>query len=163
MLRDCGACLGFLFHVGNVARDCDVDQLDRLTVQDRGDRMQLASCIGVGVLWGCTNSFIKRGSVVADSKASGTTRRFSWSVVDLWFDLLTTWRFLLPQALNLVGSICFALLLGRSPLSLVVPVTNAVSLLSNAVTDWALGEPIELLYAAPGVLILALGVGLCAS
>ena len=124
--------------------------------------MQLASCIGVGVLWGCTNSFIKRGSVVADSKNFDQPCDSSWSVVHLWVNLLTTWRFLVPQALNLVGSVCFAYLLGRAPLSFVVPVTNAISLLSNAMTDWLLGEHIDLAYAAPGVLLLALGVGLCA-
>lgn len=125
--------------------------------------MQLASCIGVGVLWGCTNSFIKRGSVVADLKHSEVARGSSWTVVDLWCNLLTTWKFVLPQALNLLGSVYFAFLLGTAPLSFVVPVTNAVSLLSNAVTDWVLGEHIELAYAAPGVLLLALGIGLCAS
>lgn len=124
--------------------------------------MQLASCIGVGVLWGCTNSFIKRGSVVADNKSVDQACDFKWSVVHLWVNLLTTWRFLVPQALNLVGSVCFAYLLGRAPLSFVVPVTNAISLLSTAVTDWLLGEHIDLAYAAPGVLLLALGVGLCA-
>ncbi len=124
--------------------------------------MQLASCIIVGVLWGCTNSFIKRGSVVADIKSVDQACDSSWSVVHLWVNLLTTWRFLVPQALNLVGSVCFAYLLGRAPLSFVVPVTNAISLLSNAMTDWLLGEHIDLAYAAPGVLLLALGVGLCA-
>ena len=132
--------------------------------------MQLASCIGVGVLWGCTNSFIKRGSVVADCKSCDQACDSSWSVVHSiginsvgLFNLLTTWRFLVPQALNWVGSVCFAYLLGRAPLSFVVPVTNAISLLSNAMTDWLLGEHIDLAYAAPGVLLLALGVGLCAS
>ncbi|DBA77507.1 TPA: hypothetical protein ACH3X1_009324 [Trebouxia sp. C0004] len=125
--------------------------------------MQLASCIGVGVLWGCTNSFIKRGSVEADSQKFGQACDSSWSVLDLWVNLLTTWKFLVPQALNLVGSVCFAYLLGRAPLSFVVPVTNAISLLSNALTDWLLGERINLSYATPGVLLLALGVGLCAS
>ncbi len=125
--------------------------------------MQLASCIGVGVLWGCTNSFIKRGSLVADSKSFDPACDSSWSVVHLWVNLLTTWKFLVPQALNLVGSVCFAYLLGRAPLSFVVPVTNAISLLSNAMTDWLLGEHIDLAYATPGVLLLALGVGLCAS
>lgn len=125
--------------------------------------MQLASCIGVGVLWGCTNSFIKRGGVVADSKGFVQACDSRWSVVSLWVNLLTTWRFLVPQALNLVGSVCFAYLLGRAPLSFAVPVTNAISLLSNAMTDWLLGEHIDLAYAAPGVLLLALGVGLCAS
>ena len=121
--------------------------------------MQLASCVVVGVLWGCTNSFIKRGSVEAESKATPA----NWSVLNLWYNLLSTWRFLVPQALNLLGSVAFALLLGKAPLSFVVPVTNAVSLLSNAVTDWMLGEQIDLKYAAPGVLCLAVGITLCAS
>lgn len=123
--------------------------------------MQLAACACIGVVWGCTNSFIKQGSLAANGQSEANHR--GWGVVDLWVHLLTTWRFLLPQALNLAGSVCFTLLLGAAPLSFVVPVTNAVSLLANAVTDWALGEAIDLTYAAPGVLLLALGVGLCAS
>ena len=125
--------------------------------------MQVAACACVGIVWGCTNSFIKHGSVAAQSKASAGDRCLKWSVLDLWIRLLTTWRFLLPQALNLTGSVCFTLLLGSAPLSFVGPVTNAISLLSNAVTDFALGEKISLAYAAPGVLLVALGVSLCAS
>ena len=121
--------------------------------------MQLAGCIAVGVLWGCTNSFIKRGSVAAKAKP----RSSELSVVAFWSNLLRTWKFVLPQVLNLLGSIAFALLLGKAPLSLVVPVTNAVSLLSNAVTDWLLGEHIDLTYAAPGIVCLATGITLCAS
>ena len=50
------------------------------------------------------------------------------AVVNLWLCMLTTWRFFLPQALDLAGSACFTLLLGAAPLSFVVPVTNAMSL-----------------------------------
>lgn len=125
--------------------------------------MQVAACVCVGIVWGCTNSFIKQGSLAADSRGQAKPHHPRYAIVDLWFRLLTTWRFFLPQALNLAGSICFTLLLGTAPLSFVVPVTNAVSLLANAVTDWALGETVDLAYAAPGVLLLALGVGLCAS
>lgn len=125
--------------------------------------MQLAACICVGVLWGCTNSFIKRGSVAAESNPTLSQQQSRFAVVDFWFKLLTTWKFVLPQALNLIGSVCFAILLGKAPLSFVVPITNAVSLLANAVTDWASGEHIDLALAAPGVLFLALGVYLCAT
>ena len=106
---------------------------------------------------------MKQGSLAAESRGQANPHLPKYATVDLWFRLLTTWRFFLPQALNLAGSVCFTLLLGAAPLSFVVPVTNAVSLLANAVTDWALGETVDLAYAAPGVLLLALGVGLCAS
>lgn len=125
--------------------------------------MQVAACACVGIVWGCTNSYIKQGSLAAESGSQVAVQRSRYALLDLWCRLLTTWRFLLPQTLNLAGSVCFALLLGAAPLSFVVPVTNAVSLLANAMTDWALGEPIDLAYAAPGILLLAIGVGLCAS
>ena len=125
--------------------------------------MQVAACACVGIVWGCTNSFIRKGSLAAVSPAQAKPHQAGWAILDLWVRLLTTWRFFLPQALNVAGSICFTLLLGAAPLSFVVPVTNAVSLLANAVTDWALGETVDLAYAVPGVLLLALGVGLCAS
>lgn len=125
--------------------------------------MQVAACACVGIVWGCTNSYIKQGSLAAESSGQVPLQRSRYALLDLWCRLLSTWRFLVPQALNLAGSVCFALLLGAAPLSFVVPVTNAVSLLANAVTDWALGETVDLAYAAPGILLLALGVGLCAS
>ena len=125
--------------------------------------MQLAACACVGIIWGSTNSLIKGGSIAANLQSQTETQYSSWSVVDFWIRLLTSWKFLLPQALNLAGSVCFTVLLAKAPLSFVVPVTNAVSLLANAVTDWALGEQVDLAYAAPGVLLLALGIGLCAS
>lgn len=123
----------------------------------------VAACTCVGALWGCTNSFIKRGSVIAEATSHSTQQRSRFAAVNFWHRLLTTWGFVLPQALNLIGSASFAFLLGKAPLSCVVPIANATSLLSNAVTDWAIGEQIDLAFAAPGVLFLAFGVYLCAT
>lgn len=125
--------------------------------------MQLAACLCIGLLWGCTNSFVKRGSAAASLKAASSQQPQHLSVASFWYRLLTTWKFVLPQALNLLGSVCFAYLLGKARLSFVVPITNASSLLANAVTDWAIGEQVNLALAAPGALFLALGMYLCAT
>lgn len=125
--------------------------------------MQLAACVCIGVLWGCTNSFIKRGSAAADLQTSTSQEPSSLAVATFWYRLLTTWKFVLPQALNLLGSVSYALLLGKAPLSFVVPITNATSLLANAVTDWTIGEQVNLAFAAPGALFLACGMYLCAT
>jgi len=75
---------------------------------------------------------------------------------------LTTPAFIVPQLLNFSGSALFARALGQSDLSVAVPLANGVSLAANAVVDHFLGEGIPLWPGIPGILLITLGVALCA-
>lgn len=122
----------------------------------------------VGLLWGATNPLIRRGTLLVERKAvrqangaPGARHRVR-SRLEVH---LTTPAFLVPQLLNLSGSVLFWYLL-RQPgalLSLAVPVANGTSILANAVADWAV-EPVRAEVSVQylcGVACLLAGVLLC--
>ena len=107
-------------------------------------------CVVVGLGWGLTNPYIRKGSVVVKRKKGvGQGWRAEWGA------FLTTPSFLIPQVLNLICSILFIALLGSGAnVSVAVPAANATSLAANAVVDLLLGESnTELLAIARGLKI----------
>ena len=72
----------------------------------------------VSVLWGGTNPFLKAGAEAsADSKlkAAGSSREGSGFLMSLGRELLctfTNYKFIIPFAVNQMGSILFVYLLG---------------------------------------------------
>lgn len=120
-----------------------------------------ASCVLVGLVWGATNPFVKRGSLKVEAKKARSGRQTGW-LAEL-AALVTTPAFLVPQALNQCGSVLFVLLLGGANISVVVPLVNAASLASNAVVDVLLGERFRLGLLVPGLALVALGLALCAT
>ena len=123
-------------------------------------------CVTIGVLWGCTNTFIRVGALQVQRKreraSSKASSRFRAAFGDLPL-LLTTPAFIVPQSLNLCGSAAFSWLQGRVRLTVAGPVVNTVALTANAVADWAAGEPVQLHLAVPGVALVAIGAALCSS
>lgn len=82
----------------------------------------------VGILWGATNPFIKRGSVkvealITQRHQQGRTGWLCWLSPSLC----------VPWLANQSASLVFILLLGQADISMVVPVANAISIASNAV------------------------------
>lgn len=116
--------------------------------------------IVVGLLWGITNPFIARGTRLA---AKTPARQFiGLGPLDGLLHHLLTPAFLLPQALNLVGSVLFAAALGSCDISIAAPVANGVSLAANALFDHLLGDRLSSpTGGAAGVLLVCLGVTLC--
>lgn len=123
-------------------------------------------CVTIGVLWGCTNTFIRGGALQVQRKKDKTFPKASSRVRATFSDLpllLTTPAFIIPQCLNLCGSAAFSWLQGRVRLTVAGPVVNTVALAANAVADWAAGEPVQLRFAVPGVALVALGAALCST
>lgn len=115
----------------------------------------------VGLLWGVTNPFVKRGSGKVDERVKRFASGSPAFSQQLWI-WLTTPSFLVPQLLNQSGSILFVYLLGSGgDISTIVPAANACSLLFNALADLALGEPFQLPQLGLGTLLVAFGVYLC--
>ncbi|KAI3431628.1 hypothetical protein D9Q98_004676 [Chlorella vulgaris] len=114
----------------------------------------------IGIVWGSTNPFIARGARIA---AARTIRRITGvAAVDSLLHHLLTPDFILPQALNLSGSVLFAATLGGSNVSFVVPVANGVSLAANAVFDYLLGDSLSSpISGISGLLLVFFGVTLC--
>ncbi|KAJ6828552.1 putative transmembrane protein 234-like protein [Iris pallida] len=116
--------------------------------------------IGVGLVWGTTNSLMRRGALLWDQKlqsSNGDRRHF----LRRWADLALTWQYSVPFAANLSASAAFFYLLGESPISLAVPVTNATTFAATAVSAVLLGEETKLGPAMLGTLLIVLGVWTC--
>lgn len=109
----------------------------------------------VGALWGITNPLIKQGNHQADQKKQQHPN------LSRLICLLTTPAFLLPQALNLCGSVLFTALLASEDLTVAVPIANATCLGFNAVVDVFLGHSYRLTLLLPGLAALVTGVSLC--
>lgn len=69
--------------------------------------------------------------------------------------------FVIPQILNISGSILFTWSLGIIKLSLAAPVANGVSIAANATWDRILGSGLELPHTISGVSLIVVGVALC--
>jgi Putative transmembrane family 234 len=74
---------------------------------------------------------------------------------------LTAPAFIIPQLLNLCGSILFAISLGPNDLSIAVPLANGTSLFANAIVDHFLGNGAPIWPGLPGILLIITGVTLC--
>ncbi|KAF3339709.1 uncharacterized protein LOC144548550 [Carex rostrata] len=114
----------------------------------------VAKMIGVGLIWGATNAFMRRGAAISSSSAS--SRRG-------WLGPLLTWQYTIPFLINLSASALFFYLLGGAPISLAVPVTNATTFAATAVTALLLGEEMPVGPTFVGTAIIILGVWICVS
>lgn len=83
------------------------------------------------------------------------------SPLDSLLHHITTPAFILPQLLNLSGSVLFAASLASSNISLAVPLANGTSLAATALVGHLLGDTITFWPGLPGVGLLILGVTLC--
>jgi Putative transmembrane family 234 len=125
--------------------------------------LDILSMAVVGALWGCTNPFIRKGSMEASTTSSagsegGTNSSFLIASLKSFLNV-KVW---LPYALNQSGSLVFYVLLANSNLSMAVPVCNAMALVFSFGTSFLLGEPIEKpLQTALGASLVLAGVTIC--
>lgn len=110
----------------------------------------------IGCIWGVTNPFIKSGSATVSAKRGQSPPNSHGLVL-----YLKTPSFLIPQVLNLCGSLAFAALLSVGELSVVAPIANATALAANTVTDLILGERYNVGYLSSGLGFVAVGIWLC--
>lgn len=87
----------------------------------------------VGLTWGCTNPFLRRGSLAVEAASSGgpqSPQPVANTKTRAWLSLGGAW------AVNQVGSALFVLLLGQgADISMAVPVANGISIAANAVVS----------------------------
>lgn len=106
--------------------------------------------LGVSILWGCTNPFIKKAQSTEQLSIYGMLLK------------LTDSRIFLPILLNQLGSILFYYLLATEPISFAVPIVNAMTLLITCITGYLLGEVIHSLRSfLLGAALILFGVYIC--
>ncbi|GJN12009.1 hypothetical protein PR202_ga30252 [Eleusine coracana subsp. coracana] len=118
------------------------------------------SMVAVGLVWGATNALMRRGALVWDRRSRASP---SGGLIRRWLALLLTWQYSAPFAANLCASASFFALLGAAPISVAVPVTNAVTFAATAVAAAVLGERVRPGPAVLGTALIVLGVWVCIS
>ncbi|XP_055599674.1 transmembrane protein 234 homolog [Uranotaenia lowii] len=101
------------------------------------DTVSLLLIVAVALFWGATNPFIRRGSLGYNNLKSTTKLGQIWLEIKF---LVSRWQYLLPLALNQIGSVVYVFALQRTELSLVVPMANSLTFVFTAITARLLGE-----------------------
>lgn len=136
--------------------------------------LEVISLLLVGATWGCSNSFLQKGSTESAAATKGvstvTTDRNDIAQTKSWIDFLTEqlYKFRhisvwLPYVINQFGSILFYITLSQTDLSIAVPTCNALALIFSIATSYfILKEPIERpIPTIIGALFVIVGVAIC--
>ncbi|XP_074353747.1 uncharacterized protein LOC141692720 [Apium graveolens] len=115
--------------------------------------------ITVGLVWGATNAFMKKGTLIWDQKLKSCSQPNT--PLKNWLNLLLTWQYSVPFILNLSASATFFAILNDTPISLAVPVTNATTFAATALFGLLLGEDIRVFSGFFGTLFILVGVYVC--
>ena len=111
----------------------------------------------VGLLWGATNPFIKRGGAgVEKVKHSNRVARF---LLELKF-LVLNWRYMVPFLINQLGAVVYYTTIGQADITLAVPITNSLTFLFTTASGWLLGEPTSP-RTLTGTLLVLGGIAMC--
>lgn len=120
------------------------------------------SLLLVGVFWGCTNPFMRKGFIETKSTKHQQANDGLKSFILNKLVLLINIKVWLPYLLNQCGSLLYYKTLASSNLTLSVPICNALSLVFSCVTSALLGERMNRPRRAIfGVVLILLGVGVC--
>jgi drug/metabolite transporter (DMT)-like permease len=125
---------------------------------------EMISLILVGAFWGCTNPFLRKGSMEEHPSTPNEKESCFFSKLKVTLSKFRRVRVWLPYALNQCGSFLFYYLLASSDLSMAVPVCNALSLVFSCITSYALGERVDQpVMAICGSALVVIGVAICVS
>nr|XP_029732227.1 transmembrane protein 234 homolog [Aedes albopictus] len=122
------------------------------------DPLSLLMIVVVALFWGATNPFIRRGSLGYNNLKAPTRWGQLWLEVQF---LISRWQYLLPLAVNQLGSVVYVFALQRTELSLVVPMANSLTFVFTAVTARLLGEQGGSWKTYTGMALVIAGTVLC--
>ena len=120
----------------------------------------------VALLWGTTNPCINKATHTKQNKSKkedGDTQTAAAADDTPGIaSLLLNWRFLLPFALNQLGSVVYLHCLSQLSLSFAVPTVNALTMLTTAAAAHHLGERTRCnTKVAAGMMLMLAGICLC--
>ncbi|XP_021188545.2 transmembrane protein 234 homolog isoform X1 [Helicoverpa armigera] len=112
-----------------------------------------------GVLWGCTNPFIRQGTKGLRDVTATTLIGQVWAEVSF---LLGNWKYVVPWLVNQAGSLSYLAAVQRAPLSVAVPTANSLAFVFTAVTGAGIGaeEPLDR-KSILGIVLIMAGTALC--
>uniref|UniRef100_A0A0A1WMA9 Transmembrane protein 234 homolog n=1 Tax=Zeugodacus cucurbitae TaxID=28588 RepID=A0A0A1WMA9_ZEUCU len=115
------------------------------------------SLLGVGLLWGATNPFIRLGSAGIDTVDTGSRWRNLWLELCMIGSRLNYW---IPFTLNQLGSVLYVWTLQHTNITVAVPIANSLSFAFTAVTGYCLGERLPGKSVLIGTLMVCFGSSL---
>ena len=119
---------------------------------------QTASFFAVALVWGITNPLLKKGSVgVEKIKQCGRIRQL---LSELRF-LALRWQYVVPFAINQIGSVLYYVTIGQADISLAVPITNSLTFLVTSIAGRMMGERAPRITTYIGVVLVLVGVAIC--
>ncbi|CAA9989202.1 conserved protein, unknown function [Plasmodium knowlesi strain H] len=116
--------------------------------------MQLALYLLVGILWGCTNAFMKRGCSRRDEEKEKGLLRDT-------IDILKNWYVVIPYLFNQAGSALYYYLLRKADISLVMPLCNILSFFFTFLTEMILLKKTFSFKSVLGLSFVSVGLFLC--
>lgn len=122
----------------------------------------IACYLIVGILWGCTNPFIKHAQASGKHLSNPTTTE-SKSYSQVLQRFFTEPALFLPFLINQSGSLFYYYIISRQPISLASPVCNSLSFIFTAVTSyWYFKEELHSLpMLLVGIIFVLLGSYVC--
>jgi drug/metabolite transporter (DMT)-like permease len=100
----------------------------------------------VGMLWGCTNPFIKRAQnapTLPSNKNSNSNSNSNSGTIGMLKRLFKDPKVFIPYSINQSGSLLFFFLLSKEPVSRAAPICNALTFIFTAITGfYILGEKV---------------------
>ncbi|SBT77796.1 conserved protein, unknown function [Plasmodium ovale] len=114
--------------------------------------MHFVPYVLVGMLWGCTNVYVKKGCT--DKKRKQTT---TLDIVAIVKDL----NVMFPYVLNQIGSLFYYYLLSKSDISLAMPLSNIASFFFTYITEIIIFKKPVTLNSVLGLTLVCAGLFLC--
>lgn len=112
-----------------------------------------------GMLWGCTNPFIRQGTKGLRDVTATTVLGQAWAEISF---LLGNWKYVLPWLVNQAGSLVYLAAVRRAPLSVAVPTANSLAFVFTAITGAAIGAEERLdKWSIMGIMLIMSGTALC--
>jgi len=100
----------------------------------------------VGMLWGCTNPFIKRAQnapTLPSNKNSNSNSNSNSGTIGMLKRLFKDPKLFIPYSIYQIGSLLFFFLLSKEPVSRAAPICNALTFIFTAITGfYILGEKV---------------------
>ncbi|XP_001650943.2 transmembrane protein 234 homolog [Aedes aegypti] len=140
------------------ANPSEIGSLPAPPSQLSADPISLVMIVVVALLWGATNPFIRRGSLGYNNLKAPTKCGQLWLEVKF---LVSRWQYLLPLALNQLGSVVYVFALQRTELSLIVPMANSLTFVFTVITARLLGEQGGSWKTYTGMILVIAGTVLC--
>ena len=126
-----------------------------------GIKSILGYCL-VGLLWGCSNPFVKYAQRSAED-VNSSRKSHSSSMYTSLIRLVSNSSLFLPFMVNQSGSLVFYYLLSSEPVSRASPICNALTFVITALTGhFAFGEKVHRPWLMSlGVALILIGIALC--